>query len=149
MCKIEDGYSWRGGTTTTSDTCVIACGDGVSLSSDPTSCDDGNIISGDGCSSLCRIEFGFKWRHTLPLTKDTCDDIWGDGINVKPQLNYNIRRCLVPLNDRYSPKFVRGLDNGDFLFFKIFYNFTTFIPKVQPEGCFIISSYLNNKNKQK
>ena len=88
VCKIEDGYSWRGGTTTTSDTCVIACGDGVSLSSDPTSCDDGNIISGDGCSSLCRIEFGFKWRHTLPLTKDTCDDIWGDGINVKPQLNY-------------------------------------------------------------
>ena len=49
-----------------------------------------------------------------------------------------------PLNDRHLPKFVRGLDNGDFLFLKIFQNFQ----KVQLEGYFIItSSYLNRKNK--
>ena len=58
-----------------------------------------------------------------------------------------------PLNDRHLPKFVRGLDNGDLLFLKIFQNFLkfyNFIQKVQLEGCFIItSSYLNRKDKQK
>ena len=88
LCKVEDEYVCSGGTITTKDTCLIVCGDGISSSSDPTSCDDGNIISGDGCSSLCKIEYGFKWVHTSPSTPDTCDDIWGDGINVKPRPNY-------------------------------------------------------------
>ena len=39
---------------------------------------------------------------------------------------YRIWRCLVPLNDRHLPKFVRGLDNGDFLFLKIFQIFLKF-----------------------
>ena len=87
-CKVENEYIWAGGSVTTKDVCGIICGDGVSMSSDPTSCDDGNIISGDGCSSLCKVEIGFRWYHTSSSTPDTCYDIWGDGINVKPHKNY-------------------------------------------------------------
>lgn len=36
-------------------------------------CDDGNLINGDGCSSVCTIEYGYicEKRHGLP---DLCID---------------------------------------------------------------------------
>ena len=37
-------------------------------------CDDGNIVSGDGCSSTCEIERGFECTHPVN-GKDTCVDI--------------------------------------------------------------------------
>ena len=61
--------------------------------------------------------------------------------------DYRIRRGLVPLNDLHFPKFVRGLDNGDFYFSICFfiYNFYT---KKQLGGFMIITlSYLNRKTK--
>ena len=48
------------------------------------------------------------------------------------QINCRIRSCLVPLNDQQFPKFVKGLDNGDFLFFKIF----QLLPKKATGGLF-------------
>lgn len=36
-----------------SSSCVAVCGDSMVLGSE--TCDDGNIISGDGCSSTCLI----------------------------------------------------------------------------------------------
>ncbi len=44
------------------------CGDGV-----PGTfiCDDGNILSGDGCSASCTVEVGF----TCPLFSGTCTEI--------------------------------------------------------------------------
>ena len=64
---------------------------------------------------------------------------------------YRIRRCLVPLK---RPTFYQIHEEGTrqrwFLCIKIFQNFTTFLSKVQLEGCFIITaSYLNRKNKRK
>jgi cysteine-rich repeat protein len=32
------------------------CGNGVLDTADGETCDDGNLISGDGCSSFCTIE---------------------------------------------------------------------------------------------
>jgi len=37
---------------------VATCGDGLFRGTE--GCDDGNLVNGDGCSSLCAIEFGWK-----------------------------------------------------------------------------------------
>jgi len=65
-CEVDDaqdciveGYS---GTQTCNDTCNgfdacvsgESCGDGIV--NGPEACDDGNILDGDGCDSLCQVE---------------------------------------------------------------------------------------------
>jgi len=46
-------------------------------------CDDGNTISGDGCSSACKIESKFECTDDNDLTtRDTCIEICGDGFNM-------------------------------------------------------------------
>ena len=47
-----------------------------------TFCDDGNNINGDGCNSLCAIETGYSWSGGSLSTKDTWNEIWGDGIRA-------------------------------------------------------------------
>jgi len=51
--------------------CKSACGDGQRFSDE--ACDDGNTFNGDGCSSTCTIEPGFKCTDSaataLPSTK--------------------------------------------------------------------------------
>jgi len=54
--------------------CSPVCGDGVVLSSEQ--CDDGNSVSGDGCSSNCFIEYG--WRCSGGM----CSPVCGDGLIV-------------------------------------------------------------------
>ena len=65
------------------------------------------------------------------------------------KIKYRIRRCLVPLNDQHFPKFVRGLDNGDFYFIKNFKFFIKFFAKRSTGGLFdYTTSYLNRKNQK-
>lgn len=52
-----------------SKSCVEICGDGKRFS---LSCDDGNNINGDGCSSDCQIETGFTCNGGSPNSKDSC-----------------------------------------------------------------------------
>ena len=54
-CTVEIGWTCSGGTSTTPDFCTQICGDGETYTPKPSLnyCDDGNIISGDGCSSVC------------------------------------------------------------------------------------------------
>lgn len=41
-------------------------------------CDDGNVLPGDGCSELCKLEAG--WRcDGRTCGKDTCRPMCGDG----------------------------------------------------------------------
>ncbi len=56
------------------------CGDGRKKSSEI--CDDGNTVSGDGCSNLCLIEVGWICSGGSATNKDTCYAICGDGIRV-------------------------------------------------------------------
>ena len=74
-CMIEDGYSWGGGSMTTADTCLIVWGDGIVNASDTTSWDDGNNVSGDGCSSDCIIEEGYRCTSEPSI----CTELWGNG----------------------------------------------------------------------
>ena len=53
------------------------CGDGVLNGAE--TCDDGNPVSGDGCSSACAKEAGFTCVGTTPTV---CSAICGDGLKV-------------------------------------------------------------------
>jgi len=75
------------------------CGDGMKFI---LGCDDGNTISGDGCSRTCEVESGFTCAGGSPSSKDTCSRgipsaleisstgqsrVWGKVI-VNVRLNY-------------------------------------------------------------
>lgn len=53
-------------------TCVEICGDGYNFGNFP--CDDGNALSGDGCSLDCVVEEGFTCTGGSPTTADVCTD---------------------------------------------------------------------------
>jgi cysteine-rich repeat protein len=77
-CTKEPNCS---GSSGTNQACARSCGDG---SIDPgEDCDDGNQLSGDGCSSSCKVEDGFgciltKQPDSSNLSK--CTTRCGDGI---------------------------------------------------------------------
>jgi cysteine-rich repeat protein len=50
--------------------CVSLCGDGIMITADEQ-CDDGNLVSGDGCSSTCTIESDFEC-FTFPMEPTKC-----------------------------------------------------------------------------
>ncbi|CAI2376582.1 unnamed protein product [Moneuplotes crassus] len=50
--------------------CVAFCGDGLRTGNEK--CDDGNIQSGDGCSSSCTIEHSYKCYNGSQTSKDIC-----------------------------------------------------------------------------
>ena len=56
VCTLETGYACTGGTLTTQDYCGANVGDNV-LVAGVEECDDGNAISGDGCSDQGKVEF--------------------------------------------------------------------------------------------
>ena len=55
------------------DDCSEIWGDGRNFGQ--FECDDGNSVSGDGCSKACKIEYGFVCDGGSNTTKDTCADI--------------------------------------------------------------------------
>jgi fibro-slime domain-containing protein len=64
FCRLEPVCPPGGGA------CATACGDGLIVAADKVpgpnqqQCDDGNTISGDGCSSDCKIEPGYECKDT-------------------------------------------------------------------------------------
>ena len=42
-------------------------------------CDDGNTVSGDGCSNDCQIERGWRCSGGSHTSPDVCTEICGDG----------------------------------------------------------------------
>ena len=51
QCTVEVGYLCQHG-----ETCEAVCGDGIhTLRAE--GCDDGNRVSGDGCSDTCSVEY--------------------------------------------------------------------------------------------
>ena len=65
------------------------CGDNVVEGSEQ--CDDGNIVSGDGCSSSCQIESQPNCGNNVVDAGETCDDgntISGDGCSSVCQIEF-------------------------------------------------------------
>ena len=50
--------------------CVERCGDGVNYGLNE--CDDGNTLSGDGCSSTCAVEQGWSCAKGSYTSRDVC-----------------------------------------------------------------------------
>jgi cysteine-rich repeat protein len=61
-------------------TCFEVCGDGFNLGG--VECDDGNVLSRDGCSSRCTVEKGFKCFKGDGMVPDKCLPICGDGLKI-------------------------------------------------------------------
>ena len=68
-CTFEAGWTWSGGSATTKDTWSEICGDGIRFHDNSTYCDDGNLINGDGWSSLWEVEYGFKCDGKILTSK--------------------------------------------------------------------------------
>eukprot|EP00826_Nyctotherus_ovalis_P040552 TRINITY_DN4008_c0_g1_i11.p1 TRINITY_DN4008_c0_g1~~TRINITY_DN4008_c0_g1_i11.p1 ORF type:complete len:471 (-),score=91.94 TRINITY_DN4008_c0_g1_i11:468-1880(-) len=63
--------------------CREVCGDGLNMGEHE--CDDGNTVSGDGCSSECKVESGFKC-HSQDSGPDRCIDI------VPPRASLSVKK---------------------------------------------------------
>ncbi len=67
------GYSCQSGQ------CVSRCGDGFKETGE--ACDDGNTVSGDGCSSTCTIETAPSCKEGYTLCGSVCKDLRDDSSN--------------------------------------------------------------------
>ena len=85
---IESGWGCSGGTSTNKDTWTEIWGDGIRFNVVSTYWDDGNTISGDGWSSTCIKEIGWNWSGGSMTSKDSCSEIWGDGIRFNTISSY-------------------------------------------------------------
>jgi cysteine-rich repeat protein len=106
--------------------CQEVCGDGKKFT---LPCDDGNTLSGDGCSSSCQVEAGYVCAGGSPQSRDTCQKglpsvltidstgqshVWGKVvINIK--LNYvpqalidSAADCKNQCNDVIAASIVSG-----------------------------------------
>ena len=59
--------------------CAARCGDGIIEPGE--ACDDGDVISGDGCSSTCQVETGYSCSGA----PSTCTVVCGNGIITAPE----------------------------------------------------------------
>lgn len=96
--NVEDGVCYRGG-------CVPrGCGDGLPTSEE--ACDDGNLLSGDGCSGDCRSTEICGNGHLDAIAGEQCDEgilgLSADGCSSQ---------CTVEVLDwrNVSPVHMRGL----------------------------------------
>ncbi len=66
--------------------CTLAvCGDATLNVSSGEACDDGNVLDGDGCSSVCQVEAPAVCGNAIVEGGESCDDgnaIDGDGCTV-------------------------------------------------------------------
>jgi len=86
--------------------CVPICGDSRLMATDHLpmydlreQCDDGNRMSGDGCSLICGVEPGFVCLGGTPTSPDTCKeaDVWTDSTMI-----LRISGHRVPTEDEIS-----------------------------------------------
>jgi cysteine-rich repeat protein len=71
-CHMQVGWSCWGSPSV----CTAGCGDGTIVGSEV--CDDGDIISGDGCNGYCQLELGWN----CPVVGQPCTENCGDGMIV-------------------------------------------------------------------
>ncbi|KNC47314.1 uncharacterized protein AMSG_11783 [Thecamonas trahens ATCC 50062] len=95
-CSLEPGFSCSNQDPAAPTLCTpVPCGDGTWVP-DVEECDDGNTMSGDGCSSACKLEHGYACNHSscrpivcgdsiVDAPTELCDDgnaVGGDGCSA-------------------------------------------------------------------
>lgn len=80
-CAVESKWSCTSGSSTAASVCSDKCQDGFVVVTSSTYCDDGNAAAGDGCSSLCVVEYGYVCTSGSSTAASTCvlGDVCGDG----------------------------------------------------------------------
>jgi len=88
-CRGKDGtcICFKGWTGSNCSISTPVCGDGVRVGNEE--CDDSGVTDGDGCSSTCTVECGFKcsWGSTSARASnesapDVCLSTCGDGLRA-------------------------------------------------------------------
>jgi cysteine-rich repeat protein len=85
-----DGCCPSGATIGTDADCPARCGDGVRTA--PEACDDGNVLTGDGCSPTCGRE-PLAFRFTTLQFQDP--RLFNGALDVTPEVNGYIRMALT------------------------------------------------------
>ena len=85
---VETGWTWSGWSASQNDVCEEIWGDGKRFNSNTTYWDDGNTISGDGCSKDWQIEADWKCQGGNSTQRDSWDEIWGDGFRFNKNETY-------------------------------------------------------------
>ena len=95
---VETGWTWSGWSVSQNDVCEEIWGDGKRFNSNTngfrfgigrtTYWDDGNTISGDGCSKDWQIEADWKCQGGSSTQRDSWDEIWGDGFRFNKNETY-------------------------------------------------------------
>jgi cysteine-rich repeat protein len=70
-CGCQSLYSQNGAT------CQDICGDGFDVDPSTSYCDDGNVRSGDGCSSICQVETKYKCEKGSKTSRSICVYVGG------------------------------------------------------------------------
>ena len=71
--------------------CVVGCGDGIVQAARGEACDDGNLVSGDGCSSVC----AFEWCGCFDMRSES---ITGGIAATDLQLQYGFNGNVTDLS---------------------------------------------------
>ena len=78
--QIEVGWSCQGGNSAQKDSWHEIWGDGSRFNKNETYWDDGNLVSGDGCSMTWEVEKRWNCVGGTNTIADVWKQIWGDGI---------------------------------------------------------------------
>ena len=65
-CICKEKYELSGSS------CIDICGDGFLVNSSASACDDGNLVDGDGCSSICETETDYLCDSGSSTSASTC-----------------------------------------------------------------------------
>ena len=98
---IQVTVTWPSGFSKTTSggipQCTLTWGNGVRNGSE--NWDDGNTLSGDGCSSSCVVESGYTWSGGSASTKDICTkNISSSGSSSSTSNSTSTNACSVPSN---------------------------------------------------
>jgi cysteine-rich repeat protein len=96
-------------------TAAPGCGDSIVQFADGEQCDDGNTVSGDGCSDICKIEVLCGDTKIHVLAGEQCDDgntTAGDGCSDTCQIEGASYVTEVEPNDAPTPTSMNGYDGA-------------------------------------
>eukprot|EP00347_Sterkiella_histriomuscorum_P000009 403377534 len=81
-CTVETGFTCTNYPRNVASTCSEICGDGMRFGITTSHiCDDGNLMSSDGCDSKCKVEAGWNCFGGNSANPDTCVEVCGVGFN--------------------------------------------------------------------
>jgi cysteine-rich repeat protein len=99
VCGTEACDDGRESATCDDDCTAVACGDGLTNAAAGESCDDGNVLSGDGCSPTCQAgarAIAAGYRYTCAIRSDHSVACWRgwagewDGASTPPAGTFKV-----------------------------------------------------------